>query len=298
MKPASPTRHSSLLNRALVANVGLVGISVLCLTGLFLLAQHSVLRQQLESQARLLARFLAGQSELAMLVHNRPELERTASAALTSEDVLYVLMTDDSGNVLARAAQQGFPLSAIPARPSVKGSTPTAIFESTNARPGFLDCATDVTTRAGAQMLDWESHNTAGSRLGVVRVGFSMARERSLFIRTIVTGTSIAFVALLLILAVHYRQLSRLLQPLNNLVVFTHKVAQGDLTQRVPVSNIDEISDLTVAFNHMVDELRRTTVSKTHLDDILQSMAESLVVIDANRTIRIANRATYTLLGY
>jgi PAS domain S-box-containing protein len=62
--------------------------------------------------------------------------------------------------------------------------------------------------------------------------------------------------------------------------------------------NIDEIADLTVAFNHMVGELRRTTVSKTDVDDILHSMAESLVVIDAERRIRIANRATYTLLGF
>jgi PAS domain S-box-containing protein len=298
MKPASPTRHASLLKRALAANIGLVGVSVLCLAGLFLVTQRSVLQRQLESRARLLAEFLASESELAMLVHNRPELERTASAALSSEDVLYVRMADNYGNVLAEAARHGFPLSTIPARSAVKGSAPVAIFEGTGAQPRFLDVASDISTRAGAQMLDWESPKTAGSRLGVVRVGFSMAKQRSLFLRTIVIALSVAFLALMLILAVHYLQLRRLLQPLNDLVIFTRKVAEGDLTQRAPAVSIDEISDLTAAFNHMVEELRRTTVSKNHVDDILQSMAESLVVMDAKRRIRIANRATYTLLGY
>src|SRR5207245_4058322 len=140
---------------------------------------------------------------LAMLVHNRPELERIASAALSSEDVLYVRMADGSGNLLAQAARHGFPLSAIPARPAMKGSAPVAIFAGTGGQPGFLDVASDVSTHAGAQMLDWEPPKTAGSRLGGVRVGFSMAKQRSLFLRTIGIGLSVGFLSLRLTLAVH-----------------------------------------------------------------------------------------------
>ena len=271
---------------------------MLSLAVLFLVTQRSVLQRQLESRARLLAEFLASESELAMLVHNRPELERAASAALSIEDVLYVRMSDNYGNLLAEAARPGFPLSGIPSRPAIKGSAPAAIFKDTGAQPMFLDIAGDVSTSAGSQMLDWESPKTSGSHLGLVRVGFSMAKQRSLFLRTIVIGLSVAFLAIGLILAVHYLQLRKLLQPLNDLVIFTRKVAEGDLTQRAPDVKVDEISDLTAAFNHMVEELRRTTVSKTHVDDILESMAESLVLMDSRRRIRIANRATYTLLGY
>ena len=45
-------------------------------------------------------------------------------------------------------------------------------------------------------------------------------------------------------------------------------------------------------------ELLRTSVSKTYVDDILHSMSESLVVVDADRNIRMANQATYRLLDY
>ena len=126
MKPESPTRQTSLLTRTLTADVGLVGILVLCLAGLFLLTQRSVLQRQLEARATLLAEFLASQSELAMLVHNQPELARTASAALSSEDVLFVRMTDASGNVLAQVARPGFPLDKIPARPPAGKSSASA----------------------------------------------------------------------------------------------------------------------------------------------------------------------------
>ncbi len=55
---------------------------------------------------------------------------------------------------------------------------------------------------------------------------------------------------------------------------------------------------LETAVAERTGELRRTTVSKTYVDDILQSMAESLLVVDADRKITLANQATYRLLDY
>jgi PAS domain S-box-containing protein len=55
---------------------------------------------------------------------------------------------------------------------------------------------------------------------------------------------------------------------------------------------------LETAVAERTGELRLSTVSKAHVDDILQSMAESLVVVDAERRITLANQATYTLLNY
>jgi signal transduction histidine kinase/CheY-like chemotaxis protein len=268
----SSDRHASLLKRALAANIALVGISVLFVASLFLITQRSVIQGQLEARAGLLAEFLASQSELAMLVRNRTELERTATAALSTEDVLYVRMSDASGNVLAQVGRQGFPLSGIPVRTQNRGNSRAVIFTNAEARGAFLDVAKDVTTPAGAQMLDWEAAKPGDSKLGVVRVGFSMAKQRALFIRTVVIGVAVAVIALLMILAIHYLQLRRLLKPLNDLVTFTRRVAAGDLKQRAPMVSIDEISDLTVAFNHMVEEL---DVSRQELIHLVQEAQEA-----------------------
>ena len=270
MKPARPTRRSSLLNRALVANIILVGISVACLVGIFLVTQRAVLQDQLEARAGLLAESLASQSELAMLVRNRPELERTAVTALASEDVLYVVMEDASGNVLAKAARPGFPLNAIPAKPRTQDLASVTLFDAPAAHQKFIDIGKPVSTRSDAQVLDWEPPKAARSSPGVVRVGFSMAKQRVLFVRTVANGLTVTMIALALIFLVHYFQLSRLLKPLNDLVGFTRKVAAGDLTQRAPVGNIDEISDLSVSFNHMVEELDTSREELMHLVQVAQ----------------------------
>ena len=258
MKPAKPARRHSLLKRALAANILLVGTSVICLVGLFCVNQRSALQSQLEARAGLLAEFLASQSELSILVRNRPELQRTCVTALSSEDLLYVVITDASGAVLAASARAGFPVTAIPARRLVQGSSGSvAIFEGPLAYRKFIDVARPVSTH-DARVLDWEIPKGAGASLGMVRVGFSMAKQRTLLVYTMMNGLVVAVVALMLILVVHYLQLRRILKPLNDLVGFTRKVAAGDLKQRAPVANLEEISDLGVAFNDMVAELDLT----------------------------------------
>jgi signal transduction histidine kinase/DNA-binding response OmpR family regulator len=271
VKPAQPVRRASLLTRALLANIVLAGTSVACLVVLFLWTQRAALQSQLEARAGLLADFLTSQSELAMLVRNRPELERAAATALASEDVLYVLMADASGNTLAMAARPDFPRTAIPTRPRTRGSSvPVALFEGPGPYTKFIDVIKNVSTRGGEQVLDWESPKSGDSDLGVVRVGLSMAKQRALFNRTVANGLTVAIVVLMLILAVHYLQLRKLLQPLNDLVTFTRKVAEGDLKQRAPEVSIDEVSDLSVAFNHMVEELELSRQELIHLVRVAQ----------------------------
>jgi signal transduction histidine kinase/CheY-like chemotaxis protein len=267
MKQAKPKRRTSLLNQALAGNIVLVGTSVAFLTGLFLILQRSVLQDQLEARAGLLAESLATQSQLSMLVHNRLDLERTAEMALASEDVLYVVLEETSGAVAAKAVRTGFPVSAIPARASIaKVQRGPAEYRE------FIELARPVTSPGGGQVFDWEPPKPAGARLGTARVGFSMAKQQILFARTVANGFTVAIMAFMLMLAVHYAQLRRILKPLKDLVRFTGKVAAGDLTQRAPVVSIDEVSDLTLAFNHMVEELQ---ASRQELIGLVQQAREA-----------------------
>ena len=273
MNPGKPRRRTSLLNQALVANIVLVGTSLTCLAGLFLVMQRSVLQGQLEARAGLLAESLASQSELAMLVRNQAELQRTAATALTSEDVLYVLMEDSSGAVMAKAVRVGFPAGAIPARLHAPGSAFGAtVLEGPDAFRKFIDIAKPVAARGAVPVLDWEPPKASGAGLGAVRVGFSMAKQSLLLQRTVANGLTVTIVALMLILAVHYIQLRRILRPLQDLVTFAGKVAAGDLKQRAPVVSIDEVSDLTLAFNHMVGEL---DISRQELILLVQKAQEA-----------------------
>jgi len=263
----------------------------MCLAVLFSLTQRSALQGQLEARAGLLAELLASQSELPILVRNRWELQRTCVTALSSEDLLYVVITDAYGDVLAESARPGFPATAIPRSPAAGSGNSAAIFEGPPAYRKFIDMAKPVSAPADAQVLDWEIPRAKGASLGVVRVGFSMAKQRTLLAHTVVNGLMVAVVALMLILAVHYIQLRRILKPLNDLVGFTRKVAAGDLSQRAPVTSLEEIYDLSVAFNDMAAELDLTAdlgIALTQGDSLQTTLHRCADVIVRHLDVAVA----------
>jgi len=254
MKLAKPKARTSLLNQALAANVALLGTSLACMAGFLTVQQRWVLQDQLEARAGLLAESLASQSELAMLLRNRQDLERISSAALSNEDVLYVRISDASGKLVVTVARPDFPLSAVPSRQVLSGqATAATIVEGPEPYVKFIDVGKPLTAHSGPNVLDWEA--PAAASRGVVQLGFSMAKQQRLFAQTVANGLTVAVAALILILSVHYFQLRRILRPLHDLVTFSRRVAAGDLKQRAPVVTIDEVFDLTMAFNHMVEEV-------------------------------------------
>src|ERR1039458_8055548 len=86
-------RHS-LLARLLASNLALAAVTVLSLTSLFLWAYTRDLDRQVARRADSLAGFLAGESQFAMLVGDRGELERIARNAVSSDQVVFVELRD------------------------------------------------------------------------------------------------------------------------------------------------------------------------------------------------------------
>ena len=117
-----------------------------------------------------------------------------------------------------------------------------------------------------------------------------MAKEVRLFRRAVAGAAGVAVIALLLIWALQLVQLRRLLRPIITLGDFARRVGEGDLTRRAQVSGEDEVASVGRALNHMVERLGQTMVSKSYVDNILESMAESLMVVDRQGKIHTANR--------
>ena len=89
-----------------------------------------------------------------------------------------------------------------------------------------------------------------------------------------------------------------ILKPLNKLKVAAEKVGKGGTNIRVDIKSKDEVEILANAFNQMMDDLSKTTVAKSYLDQIINSMTDTLIVINSHATIVRINDATIKLLGY
>jgi PAS domain S-box-containing protein len=107
----------------------------------------------------------------------------------------------------------------------------------------------------------------------------------------------LAFVTFLVILLFLTR---RIVGPIRALSVMTRDVAAGRFEQESAIPNLanDEVGDLSASFRAMTRSLRETTVSKSYVDEIIRSMADTLVVLDNQGRIRTVNSAAQALLGY
>ena len=272
----------SMLAHALFVNFATVGACVTLLTGLFLFVELRAIQTQMGLRAKDLGKFVAAQSDFAMLVGDRAELERIAHNALSIEDVLFVVLTERSGESI-RASRPDIAPEKIP---------------DFDQDPRIFQIVQPVVARSGTSVVEWKNQTAPADHLGTIRIGFSLKRQQTLRSQTLNFATPIALLSLIVILTFQYTELRRRLDPLKSLIAFTRQVGQGQRSMRAPVGRMDEVGRLAVAFNRMVEELTSTTVSKDYMDNIIRSMGESLMVISTDNTIRTVNRATLSMLGY
>jgi PAS domain S-box-containing protein len=106
-------------------------------------------------------------------------------------------------------------------------------------------------------------------------------------------GVVLPVAILIALLAAHL-----LSQPVRWMLTGLQAMQKGNFKIKIPVRSGDELGQLGAALNQIAGSLRATTVSKRYLDEILQSMADSLIVVDTSAIIITVNRATLDMLNY
>lgn len=108
-------------------------------------------------------------------------------------------------------------------------------------------------------------------------------------------GTAIAFLGFIFLAYFLY---SSVAYSLKDLALAAKNIGSGNLDERIEVKSRDELGNLAEEFNRMAENLSKTTVSRNFMDDIIESMADSLVVTDNSGTIQRVNSSTLKMLGY
>ncbi len=136
-----------------------------------------------------------------------------------------------------------------------------------------------------------------GDALGAVRIDLSLdhmhsqlaqLRSQNAIITVIVIGISLLANVLLL---------GRTRRSLKALIDMTTMASSGDFSRREIIRSNDEIQQLAIGFNRMLLRLQRSTVSRDHVNHIIQSMSEALLVVDEHGRITLANKAATRLCG-
>jgi len=109
-------------------------------------------------------------------------------------------------------------------------------------------------------------------------------------------STTILIVLLAIVIALITTRL--IVKPLHALHKGTEIIGAGNLDYKVGIDAKDEIGQLSIAFDKMTEDLKKITVSKDYLDNIIRSMIDSLVIVSPEGEIDTVNQAALDLLGY
>ena len=93
--------------------------------------------------------------------------------------------------------------------------------------------------------------------------------------RQVGNSVILLILAFLCSILVYIKITSYLLKPVNHLVLAANKFSKGDLLERARVCRNDEIGKLTIAFNHMADDLQSYIV---HLEEKVTERTEELEI--------------------
>jgi PAS domain S-box-containing protein len=86
--------------------------------------------------------------------------------------------------------------------------------------------------------------------------------------------------------------------PLSRLSTAALDIGRGQLDTRIDIKSKDEVGILADAFNRMTNDLSKTTVSKSYVENIIKSMLDMLIVVIPDGTIIKVNKSTRRLLDY
>jgi PAS domain S-box-containing protein len=86
--------------------------------------------------------------------------------------------------------------------------------------------------------------------------------------------------------------------PIIELARASSRLSRGDLSTTVKIKTTGEVKTLVDSFNQMVRNLEKVTVSRDYVDNIMESMINTLIVVSPDNKIASTNAATCSLLGY
>ena len=194
---------------------------------------HEFAQKRFVEHISFLAKYLALNAELGILIDDRAMLRRLAVNLMSEKDVVGVAIADGRGRELIRAPEQ-----APGAFPVIEA--PVLLAQSREESRAFE-----------------ESGESKESLIGKVQISYSTRGIDQLW-KTMITYFILFAVGLTFMAALIFYFISRsLVAPVKGLAQAAKRVAEGDFYSRAQPGSLPETRELAVAFNVMLDSLER-----------------------------------------
>jgi PAS domain S-box-containing protein len=248
----------------------------------------TALDNALMDKSRSYATNIAKRNENALIMSGNTQLSTVYSELITDEEIIYTIIENSEGKLL------------------------TNQFESINYKwPGLRDVLpllskeselSDIISIIKKQVIVTEVSvpiRIGRDVMGQVTIGMSKQNINLQILRTALFVIALnLMVAVILGAVLFITSRTTIMDPIIELGNAAARLAKGNLDTRVEINSTGEIQKLVSSFNRMAADLERTTVSKDYVDNIINSMLDTLFVVSGDGTIILANQAACSLLGY
>jgi two-component system phosphate regulon sensor histidine kinase PhoR len=249
-------------------------------------SQLDNLRFHLEQEAKITA-----EASLPSLLGQGDSADTLAKKLGKEIDSRVTIIAPD-GTVLGDSLEDPAIMENHATRPEIKDALATGIGESTRYSITLKEQMMYVAVTVSNQ----------GGMAGIVRVALpitTVEQNVSHVTRTIILATVIITVLAVLAAWIITRTMTR---SIGELTKASKEISTGRLGQKITITTKDEIGQLARAFSEMSINLKATidviSAEKTNLTNILDNMADGVIMTDANGDIVLANRAAGALFGF
>ena len=262
-------------------------LSTIVLSSVIAWNEGVALKKSQAANGQSLASFIAKLSKDALVMKDGIQLDAIVNEA-TKEEIVYTLILDEQGRILTsqyasinyRSPRFTAILSGLP-----RDIELPEIIEAIKKKESISEISVPI-------MFDVMP-------IGKITIGISDYRIRQQIEMSILFVIAINLVVALVLGVVLFIASKKIvLDPIAELARATSSLGGGDLSVRVNVETSGEIRSLVDSFNQMLGDLEKATVSKEHMDKIIDSMIDTLIVVSEDRKILMANSAALALLGY
>ncbi len=249
------------------------------LTFVFIRHEKSILFSEKDLYSNSLARNLAYNAEYGVLTQNFLILDNLIKGVMVEHEVIAIKILNKDGKILASAGGKRKPYYECQHPVLTK-----KIIENDLAKEEeffFPEKEKMKEEVIGAVYL-------ASSRIGIKR------KLNDIVKRT----TGLTLIILVFVIGLIFVIVQIVFAPIKELLRATEKISSGNLEHRVEIKTKDEFKKLADSFNKMTEELAKTMLSQDFFDNIIKSLADSLIVANFDGIIRRVNKVTLDLFGY
>ena len=228
-----------------------------------------------------LTRLVADNSEYAVYTEDESALQKLVNSIASEKDITYVFILNKEKNILKYNSSN----PSIQTPPSKlnysKLSSSSKILHSKFINKGdgiqYIDMMAPIqsfTNDASNELFD-NANNTEQRILGYVHIGHSLERLNE-FIRDLIYSTLLVtsvIVAIGIFLTILITK--KIVSPIKHLAFVAHEISEGKLDYNIETKAKDEVSDLSLAFKHMLDKLKKYRKEvETHRQDLEDKVEE------------------------